>query len=117
MTGSRGNMSVCPMYSADDLKISNPDQYVHLVIREFLKMGEGEAQCCIQMPRGILLLQTVPGKTPRALRPWQRMPPRPDSTADPPGFDRNCNLGYDMQNGACHEVPNPDNRRDGDPLL
>jgi hypothetical protein len=54
-------MSVCPMYSADDLKISNPDQHVHLVIKEFLKMGEGEARCCIQMPRGILLLQTVPG--------------------------------------------------------
>ena len=61
MTGSRGTLSVCPMYSADDLKISNPDQHVHLVIKEFLKKGEGEARCCIQMPRGILLLQAVPG--------------------------------------------------------
>ncbi len=61
MTGSRGTITACPMYSADDLKISNPEQCVHLVIKEFLKKGEGEARCCIQMPRGILLLQTVPG--------------------------------------------------------
>src|SRR5260370_8377986 len=64
MTGSRGTITACPMYSADDLKISNPDQCVHLVIKEFLKKGEGEARCCIQMPRGILLLHTLPPTPP-----------------------------------------------------
>jgi len=61
MTGTRGVMSVQAMFSADEMKISNPEPHVHLVIKEFLKIGEAVAGCWIQMPRGILLLQMVPG--------------------------------------------------------
>jgi hypothetical protein len=49
------------MFSADEMRISNPEPNVHLVVKEFLRIGDAVAGCWIQMPRGILLLQTVPG--------------------------------------------------------
>src|SRR5260370_24476127 len=73
MTGTRGVMSVQAMFSADEMKISNPEPHVHLVIKEFLKIGEAVAACWIQMPRGILLLQMVPGNpASRALYMYDR---------------------------------------------
>ena len=62
ITGRRGSLSVQPMFRANkDMNISNPDQQLKLVIREFLKIGEAVAACSIYMPRGVLLLQSVPG--------------------------------------------------------
>ncbi len=61
MTGSRGPISVYPLFNADDeMKISNPEPHVRLVVEEFLKIGEAVAKFWIEMPRGILLLQMAP---------------------------------------------------------
>jgi|SRR5579859_3773609 len=62
MTGSRGAISLRLMYSADRMQISNPDQCLNLVVKEFVNRCEAEAKCSIQMPKGILLLLMVPGK-------------------------------------------------------
>lgn len=61
MTGSRGAISVRPMYSADQMKISNPDQCLNLVVKEFVRRCEAAARCSIQMPKGVLMLLAVPG--------------------------------------------------------
>jgi hypothetical protein len=61
MTGSRGALSVRPMFSAEQMQISNPDQCLNLVVKEFVKRCEAAAKCSIQMPRGVLLLLMVPG--------------------------------------------------------
>lgn len=61
MTGSRGAISLRLMYSEDRMQISNPNQCLNLVVKEFVKRCEAAAGCSIQMPRGILLLLTVPG--------------------------------------------------------
>ena len=61
MTGSRGALTVRPMFSADQMKISNPDQCLNLVVKEFVKRCEAAAKCSIQMPKGVLLLLMVPG--------------------------------------------------------
>jgi len=59
-------------------------------------------------------------KPRRATQPGAPYSPgrkRPDFAATPSKFDRNSNLEYHMQNGVCHEVSNPDYRRDGNPLF
>jgi hypothetical protein len=62
MTESRGAIALRPMYSADQMQISNPDQCLNLVVQEFVKRCEAAARCSIQMPRVVLLLLTVPGE-------------------------------------------------------
>jgi hypothetical protein len=60
MTGSRGAIVVNPLYTTEEMKISNPEVNVDRVIREFLRIGEAVAGKWIEMPNGVLFLQMPP---------------------------------------------------------
>ncbi len=61
MSQSRGAVSFAPLFTIDDIGLRK-DASVEHVVKVFLTVGEGMATRWIEMPRGILLLQTVPGE-------------------------------------------------------
>lgn len=62
MSQSRGTVRFAPLFTTDDIGLRK-DANVEHVIKVFLSVGEGMAARWIEMPRGILLLQTVPGRS------------------------------------------------------
>ena len=61
MSQSRGAVSFAPLFTTDDIGLRK-DASVDHVVKVFLTVGEGMAARWIEMPRGILLLQIVPGQ-------------------------------------------------------
>lgn len=59
MDHSRGTVSFTPLFTTDDIGLRK-DANVEHVVKVFLTVGEAMATRWIEMPRGILLLQTVP---------------------------------------------------------
>jgi hypothetical protein len=59
MYQSRGAISFTPLFTTDDIGLRK-DASVEHVVKVFLTVGEAVATRWIEMPRGILLLQTVP---------------------------------------------------------
>lgn len=59
MNHSRGAVSFTPLFTTADIGLRK-DASVEHVIKVFLTVGEAMAARWIEMPRGILLLQTVP---------------------------------------------------------
>jgi len=59
MYQSRGAVSFTPLFTTDDIGLRK-DASVEHVVKVFLTVGEAMAARWIEMPRGILLLQTVP---------------------------------------------------------
>lgn len=59
MDCSRGAVSFTPLFTTDDIGLRK-DANVEHVVKVFLTVGEAMAARRIEMPRGILLLQTVP---------------------------------------------------------
>lgn len=59
MRQSRGAVSFTPLFTTDDIGLRK-DATIEHVVRVFLNVGEAIAARWIEMPRGILLLQTVP---------------------------------------------------------
>jgi len=59
MHQSRGAVSFTPLFTTDDIGLRK-DANVEHVVKVFLNVGEAIAARCIEMPRGILLLQAVP---------------------------------------------------------
>jgi len=59
MYPSRGAVSFTPLFTTDEIGLRN-DASVEHVVKVFLTVGEAIAARWIEMPRGILLLQTVP---------------------------------------------------------
>ncbi|MBZ5490681.1 MAG: hypothetical protein LAO76_07095 [Acidobacteriia bacterium] len=61
-TKTRGAIHFHKLFNLASLGLRDSGLYVDRIIREFLKIGEAVAARWIQMPRGILLLQVVPGR-------------------------------------------------------
>ena len=61
MNESRGAMSFTPLFTTDDIGLQKDASLEH-VVKVFLRVGEAIAARWIEMPRGILLLQTVPNQ-------------------------------------------------------
>lgn len=59
MYQSRGAVSFTPLFTTDDIGLRKGASVEH-VVKVFLTVGEAIATRWIEMPRGILLLQTVP---------------------------------------------------------
>lgn len=59
MSQSRGAVSFTPLFTTDEIGLRK-DASVEHVVKVFLTVGEAIAARWIEMPRGILLLQTVP---------------------------------------------------------
>lgn len=59
MCHSRGAIRFDPLFTTADIGLRQ-DAGVEHVVKAFLNVGEGLASRWIEMPRGILLLQTVP---------------------------------------------------------
>lgn len=59
MYRSRGAVSFTPLFTTDEIGLRK-DASVEHVVKVFLTVGEAMAARWIEMPRGILLLQTVP---------------------------------------------------------
>lgn len=59
MYPSRGAVSFTPLFTTDEIGLRK-DASVEHVVKAFLTIGEAIAARWIEMPRGILLLQTVP---------------------------------------------------------
>jgi hypothetical protein len=59
MYQSRGAISFTPLFTTDEIGLRK-DASVEHVVKVFLSVGEAIAARWIEMPRGILLLQTVP---------------------------------------------------------
>ena len=59
MYRSRGAVSFTPLFTTDDIGLRKNASVEH-VVKVFLTVGEAMAARWIEMPRGILLLQTVP---------------------------------------------------------
>src|SRR5579863_9907757 len=59
MHESRGAVSFTPLFTTDDIGLRK-DASVEHVVKVFLNVGEAIAARWIEMPRGILLLQSVP---------------------------------------------------------
>lgn len=59
MYQSRGLVSFTPLFTTDDIGLRK-DASVEHVVKVFLTVGEAIATRWIEMPKGILLLQTVP---------------------------------------------------------
>ena len=59
MSLSRGAIRFDPLFTAADIGL-HQDASVEHVVKVFLNVGEALASRWIEMPRGILLLQTVP---------------------------------------------------------
>jgi len=61
MSHSRGTVIFTPLFTTDDIGLRR-DAGVEHVVKVFLHVGDAVAARWIEMPRGILLLQTVPGQ-------------------------------------------------------
>lgn len=59
MNQSRGAVSFTPLFTTEDIGLRK-DACVEHVVKVFLTVGEAMAARWIEMPRGVLLLQTVP---------------------------------------------------------
>jgi hypothetical protein len=59
MSQSRGELRFHPLFTTAEIGVRN-DANVEHVINIFLHVGEAMAERWIEMPKGILLLQTVP---------------------------------------------------------
>jgi len=59
MSQSRGAVSFQPLFTASDIGLRK-DASVEHVMKVFVTLGEGMASRWIEMPKGILVLQTVP---------------------------------------------------------
>ena len=59
MHKSRGAVSFTPLFTTDDIGLGR-DASIEHVVKVFLTVGEAMAARWIEMPRGILLLQTAP---------------------------------------------------------
>jgi hypothetical protein len=59
MTQSRGAVRFYPLFTTADIGVPSHANVDH-VVKAFLHVGEAMAARWIEMPRGILLLQTVP---------------------------------------------------------
>jgi hypothetical protein len=59
MLQSRGAIRFDPLFSTAEIGL-RPDASVEHVVKAFLNVGEAVASRWIEMPRGILLLQSVP---------------------------------------------------------
>lgn len=59
---SRGAIRFHRLFSLAQLAIGNCEPFTDRIIRKFLEIGEAVAARWIEMPRGILLLQMVPGR-------------------------------------------------------
>jgi len=59
MHQSRGAVSFTPLFTTDDIGL-HKDASIEHVVKVFLTVGEAMAARWIEMPRGILLLQSVP---------------------------------------------------------
>lgn len=59
MLQSRGAIRFEPLFTTADIGL-RPDASVEHVVKAFLNVGEALASRWIEMPRGILLLQSVP---------------------------------------------------------
>ena len=61
MSQSRGAIRFDPLFTTDDIGVRQ-DASIEHVVKAFLNAGEALASRWIEMPRGILLLQSVPDK-------------------------------------------------------
>lgn len=59
MQHSRGAIKFDPLFTSADIGLKD-DAIVEHVVKAFLNVGEALASRWIQMPRGVLLLQSVP---------------------------------------------------------
>ena len=59
MSQSRGAVSFEPLFTAEDIGLRKEANVEH-VMKVFITLGEGVASRWIEMPKGVLLLQTVP---------------------------------------------------------
>ena len=59
MSQSRGAVSFEPLFRAEDIGLRKGASVEH-VMKVFVTLGEGRASRWIEMPKGVLLLQTVP---------------------------------------------------------
>lgn len=59
MLQSRGPVSFHPLFTTEDIGLRNAPSVEH-AIKVFLYVGEAVASRWIEMPKGVLLLQTVP---------------------------------------------------------
>jgi hypothetical protein len=59
MSHSRGAVSFEPLFTAEDIGLRKEANVEH-VMKVFVTLGEGRASRWIEMPKGVLLLQTVP---------------------------------------------------------
>jgi hypothetical protein len=59
MSQSRGALSFQPLFTAEDIGLRKEASVEH-VMKVFVTLGEGLASRWIEMPKGILVLQTVP---------------------------------------------------------
>ena len=59
MSQTRGSLRFQPLFTTDDIGLRKNASIEH-VMKVFLSVGEATAMRWIEMPRGILLLQTVP---------------------------------------------------------
>jgi hypothetical protein len=61
MSQSRGAVSFEPLFTAEDIGLRKEANVEH-VMKVFITLGEGQAARWIEMPKGVLLLQTVPSE-------------------------------------------------------
>jgi hypothetical protein len=59
MSQSRGAVSFEPLFTAEDIGLRKEANVEH-VMKVFITLGEGVASRWIEMPKGVLLLQSVP---------------------------------------------------------
>jgi hypothetical protein len=59
MCQSRGSVRFQPLFTTDDIGLRK-DASIEHVVKVFLNIGEAMAARWIEMPRGVLLLQSVP---------------------------------------------------------
>jgi hypothetical protein len=59
MSQSRGAVSFEPLFTAEEIGLRKEANVEH-VMKVFITLGEAQASRWIEMPKGVLLLQTVP---------------------------------------------------------
>lgn len=62
MSQSRGTLSFEPLFASEELGLHSAANIEH-VIKAFLVAAEGIAMRQIEMPKSVLLLQTIPGNS------------------------------------------------------
>jgi hypothetical protein len=59
-TRSRGEMSIRGLFGVQDLGLANPESNLDRVVQTFVSIGQAMATRWIELPKSILLFQTVP---------------------------------------------------------